>query len=100
MEGQRNITEKLRANAIVSFVPGQNSYWVRGRLLYRLGHVISVGPEVIGLGGPDYSIMQFGMAVVGIRLMSRLDVNLKAGARVTQGKGTSGYGGIELGFPF
>lgn len=100
IEGERNFTERWRANAMASYVAGQNSYWTRGRLLYRAGEIVSTGPEVIGLGDRDYNIMQFGWTVVGIRIMPGLDVNLKGGARIIQGSGTTGYGGIEIGYPF
>ncbi len=100
LEGERNLSERWRANAIISFVPGQNSYWTRGRVLYQLGNIVSTGPEVIGLGDPDYNILQFGWTVVGIPIASRLQVNLRGGGRIIQGVGTVGYGGIEIGYPF
>lgn len=99
LEGERVIDDRWRANAIVIFVPGQYSYWARGRLLYRVGERISTGPEVIGLGDPDFNIMQFGWAVTGIRFWSQLDIGLKAGARVMD-QSTSGYAGIELSHPY
>lgn len=100
LEGERNLTDRWRANAIISFVPGQNSYWTRARVLYRFGNIISTGPEVIGLGDPDYNIQQFGWTVVGIPIASRLQVNLRGGGRIIQGVGTVGYGGVEIGYPF
>lgn len=98
-EGERIITDRLRASAITSFVPGQYSYWARGRLLYRVGERVSIGPEVIGLGDPDFNIMQYGWVVAGIRFWSQLDIGLKGGARMTD-QGTTGYAGIELSHPY
>ncbi|MEK7768675.1 MAG: cellulose biosynthesis protein BcsS, partial [Pseudomonadota bacterium] len=84
---------------IASYVTGQNSYWARGRLLHNLSERMLAGPEVVTLGDPNFQIMQYGWAMMGLRVLSGVDVTLRGGARKTQ-DGTTMYLGLELARPF
>lgn len=99
LEGERILSKDWRANVIASYVTGQNSYWARGRLLYNLNERMLTGPEAITLGDPRFQIMQYGWAMMGLRVLFGADVTLRGGARKTQ-DGTTMYLGLELARPF
>lgn len=99
LEGERILSRDWRANIIASYVTGQNSYWARGRLLHNLSERMRAGPEVVTLGDPNFQIMQYGWAMMGLRVLSGADVTLRGGARKAQ-DGTTMYLGLELFRPF
>jgi hypothetical protein len=100
VEGETPLSASWRINGNASYVFGQQNYWVRGRLLYRLSGTLSTGPEVLTQGDPDYKISQVGWVVTGLRPTPDLDLALKLGAKKPRGEATQGYVGIELSHPF
>lgn len=100
VEGETPLSASWRINGNASYVFGQQNYWVRGRLLYRLSGTLSTGPEVLTQGDPDYKISQVGWVVTGLRPTPDLDLGLKLGAKKARGESTQAYLGIELSHSF
>jgi len=100
LEGETPLSASWRINGNASYVFGQQNYWVRGRLLYRLAGGISTGPELLTQGDPDYKVNQVGWVVVGLRPAPDVDLGLKLGAKKLRGESTRPYLGIEASHPF
>lgn len=96
LEGERDLNDAWRVNGNASYVFGQDSYWIRGRVLYKVNGRISTGLEMITQGDPDYNAAQLGWVVLGLSAGPNVDLGLKIGAKRTKGEAAQGYLGIEL----
>lgn len=81
----------MRVNGKPSYVYvfGKESYWMRGRVLYKMSGRISTGLEMITQGDPDYSAAQPGWLVPGLSAGPNVDLGLKIGAKRARGGGRS-----------
>jgi len=74
-----------------------DSYWTRLRPGYRLDNNLTVGPELVLLGGEKYDKQKFGAFVKGFNL-GNFKLGLAAGAERERGGDIGAYGGVSLSF--
>jgi len=73
-----------------------SGYYVRERLMFRLGASLMLGPEAVVKGGEDYDGWQAGLALGGIRVMPGLTLTLRGGVSGQRDQSNSGYAGLEF----
>jgi hypothetical protein len=96
LEGERILAADFKLNAIGSYVVESDSYWARGRGLYRMYREVYTGPEIIAHGDPDYRAWQFGWVFTGFEPVPKGSLGFKAGVRKIEKAETSGYFGVEF----
>lgn len=97
LEGEQMLGQKLKANASGSYIMGQGTYWVRGRVLRDIRSDRQIGLEAITQGDSNYHANQFGVLLLGLKAGNRVDVGLKLGVRQAGGLSSRAYFGVELG---
>jgi Cellulose biosynthesis protein BcsS len=75
---------------------GNDGYFARERLLFRVPGRLTLGPEVVFKGNTKYSARQFGVAFGGLALGKYVALTLRGGVSDQRGQSTVGYGGVEL----
>lgn len=73
-----------------------DEYWARLRPGYRLDHNLTIGPELIALGGDNYDKQRFGVFVKGFNF-GDFRLGVAAGAERRGKSGAVGpYGGVFM----
>jgi hypothetical protein len=98
VEGERNLATNWRGSGIASYTNEQDSYWVRGRAMYRTSPTLSLGAEALAAGNREADWTSLG-AVVGLHSGNTYSIAFKAGYRWQSGE-NGAYGGVELGVAF
>jgi len=75
---------------------GNGAYFVRDRLLWRLGAHISLGPEAIAQGNRQYRAHEVGVCLSGIPFTRHISALLRAGVYQQHDQPTVGQVGLEL----
>ena len=96
LEGQLNLADTWTLGGIASYTFGADAYWMRTRLLYQLKQGLSTGPEAVYMGDPNYRAWQFSWVVTGFKPAPKVEIGIKAGARITEHAGVNGLIGVEL----
>jgi len=96
LEGERKVAADWKLNAIGSYIIESDSYWARGRGLYRMYNEVYTGPEFIAHGDPDYRAWQFGWVFTGFEPVPKGSLGVKAGVRKIEKAETGGYFGVEF----
>jgi len=100
-EGEYFLTKNLKGNLGGSYIfAGNDAFWTRLRLLYRVSGQMFVGPEGIYQGDSDYRAWELGGGLFGIALDADTQLGLHAGVRKVQNFAASPYGGLEVGRSF
>lgn len=73
-----------------------SGYYVRERLMFRLGNGLTFGPEAVVKGGEDYDGWQAGVSLGGITPLPGLGVTLRGGIGDQRDASSSVYLGIEF----
>lgn len=81
---------------VLSFETRYSDYYVRDRLMFRVGERRTVGPEVIFKGGRDYAGWQLGLAVGGMQISDNIGLLLRGGISAQDGESNAGYASLEL----
>lgn len=84
---------------VAEFETRYGGYYVRDRLMFRLGNGLSLGPEAVVKGGDDYDGWQAGVSLGGIRLLPALSVTVRAGIAGQRDESNCGYFGVEFVVP-
>ncbi len=95
LEGELS-RERWRIAGIGSYITGQQSYWLRGRVLHKVGDQLWTGPEVIYQGDPTYTRTQIGWVLDGVNVGKGFLLGLKAGVSQNQGQSAHPYAGFEI----
>jgi hypothetical protein len=98
VEGERTLATNWRGGGIASYTNEQDSYWVRGRAMYRTSPTLSLGAEAVAAGNREADWTQLG-AVLGLQSGTNYSIAFKAGYR-WQSNDNGAYGGVELGVAF
>jgi hypothetical protein len=96
LESNARLSSGRELGLMGSYIFGQKGYWGRARLGQALANGLQTGPEFLVQGDPEYRIAQAGWFLSGLALGPRTELGLKAGVRMQQGEGRSGYLGLEL----
>ena len=96
LEGERALTTDWRINGIARYTFRSDSYWGRGRIMYRAYNRVYTGPEFIAHGDADYRAWQGGWFVTGFEPLPGGSIGFKAGARKIENAETSAYLGVEF----
>lgn len=100
-EGERRLTKDFKINLGGNYMfSGNNAFWTRLRLLWRLDGDIYAGPEGTYQGDDEYRAWSLGAGVFGVALDKNTTLGLKAGVRKNEDFSLSPYGGIEIGYTF
>ncbi len=100
LEGEKELSDAVKTNAIASYTIGTESYWARGRLLFKSFDDLFVGPEAIIHGDEAYRAHQLGVVVTGFKVNDDSELGVKVGARYNEGDKYRPYVGIEFTKPF
>lgn len=95
-EGEIKLSSDWKANANGSYILASDSYWTRGRGLYRIYNEVYTGPELIVQGDPSYRAWQVGWVFTGFEPVPKGGLGIKAGVRKTEHAETGGYFGVEF----
>jgi hypothetical protein len=96
VEGERRLAADWKVNAIGSYIVGSDSYWARGRGLFRLYDAVFSGPELVVQGDPEYRAWQYGWVLTGFAPVRNSSLGVKAGVRKTEHADAGGYLGVEF----
>lgn len=98
LQGDLNYQPSPGLTAIVgaSYVPLNDAYWTRFRLLRSLAGTTALGIELIHQGDASYALNQAGLVYSGWQIGS-VGIDLKSGVRRVEGESSSPYVGVELG---
>lgn len=101
-EGERNLSDRAKANLFASYTEGFNAYWVRTRVLGKPWAKCSifVGPEVVFQGDSDYRAWAVGLVVTGFKPTAKTDLAFKLGGRKSEDEDVSPYAGVEFSVRF
>lgn len=96
LEGERVLSSDWRINGLASYIFISDSYWGRGRVMYRAYDRVYTGPEFIAQGDPSYRAWSGGWFVTGFQPIANSSLGLRAGVRKIEKTDPGGYLGIEF----
>jgi hypothetical protein len=96
LEGERTLSEDWKINGSGRYLFISDSYWARGRVMYRVSKQVYTGPELIVHGDPDYRAWQWGWFVTGFEPVPKSSIGFKAGVRKTEKADLGAYFGLEF----
>lgn len=98
MQGEltTNISGWMQNRLLLEGQFGNGSYFMRDRLLWRIGTGYTLGPEVVAQGSHEYQAHEEGLCFGGIRLASHTRLLVRAGIYQQRGQAAVGNFGIEL----
>lgn len=95
-DGGRLFGDRWLTALTVSYLPEDEAYWTRARVLRRTTAQTFLGPEVVAHGDQEYDARQIGLALQLNQVFGRFDVVIKGGGKEIRDGDSGGYGGIEL----
>jgi hypothetical protein len=100
-EGERKLTQDFKVNLSGNYlISGNDAFWTRARLLYRVSGEMFFGPEGVWQGDNQYHAWQIGAGLFGIPLDQNTMLGVKGGMRKSDHFTASPYGGLEVGYKF
>lgn len=96
LEGERVLARDWKVNAIGRYTVFSDSYWTRGRIMYRARGEVFTGPELIVHGDPEYRAWQGGWFITGFAPVPKSSIGFKAGFRKVESGDTGAYAGVEF----
>lgn len=87
--------KKIFLNA--SYLPKNQAYWYRGRVLIPTGfYDLYLGPEIMLQGDNNYKKNSYGMILSGFKFQDSFEYNLKAGSSRVENEHPYFYFGVEI----